>query len=112
MKDNIAITHGYRINFNNPKKIIKSLFMVHNESVNIWTHLCSAIFILLLILYLLTLSFSSSVEFKITDNSSDALMNLTKIGSLKEPLTTEEDTHNPLLESYSEFSESMTNWRN
>lgn len=30
MKDNDAITHGYRINFNNPKKILKSLFMVHN----------------------------------------------------------------------------------
>lgn len=30
MKDNQDITHGYRINFNNPRKILKSLFMVHN----------------------------------------------------------------------------------
>ena len=84
MKDNIDITHGYRINFNNPKKIIKSLFMIHNESVNIWTHLCPAIFIFLLILYISMLSLSSSVEFKMVDqDSSDAIMNLTKMGSLK-----------------------------
>lgn len=53
MKDNDSITHGYRINFNNPKKIIKSLFMIHNESVNIWTHLIPAVAILILISYFL-----------------------------------------------------------
>jgi hypothetical protein len=30
MKDNHHITHGYRIGFDTPKKIFRSLFMVHN----------------------------------------------------------------------------------
>lgn len=44
MKDNTNITDGYRINFNTPTRIIKSLFMIHNESVNIWSHCLPAIF--------------------------------------------------------------------
>jgi|JI10StandDraft_1071094.scaffolds.fasta_scaffold759303_1 hypothetical protein len=39
LKDNDQIHTGYRINFNSKRKLFKSLFMVHNESVNIWTHL-------------------------------------------------------------------------
>lgn len=39
MKDNDKIHTGYRINFNSISKLLKSLFMVHNESVNIWSHL-------------------------------------------------------------------------
>jgi adiponectin receptor len=49
MKDNDHITHGYRINFNTPRKIFRSLFMVHNESVNIWSHFLPAIIILSLL---------------------------------------------------------------
>lgn len=32
------IKRGYRINFNNTQ-LVKSLFMLHNETVNVWTHL-------------------------------------------------------------------------
>lgn len=46
MKDNLHITHGYRINFNTPKKIFRSLFMIHNESVNIWSHCLPAMIII------------------------------------------------------------------
>ena len=53
MKDNEDITHGYRINFNTPQKIFKTMFTLHNESVNIWTHFLPALFILFLIGYLL-----------------------------------------------------------
>lgn len=53
MKDNQDITHGYRINFNTPKKIFKTMFTVHNESVNIWTHFVPALFLLFFIGYLL-----------------------------------------------------------
>jgi hypothetical protein len=49
MKDNLDITHGYRINFNTPSRILRSLFMLHNESVNIWTHCLPALFLLFLI---------------------------------------------------------------
>lgn len=52
MKDNEHITHGYRIGFNSPGKIFKSLFMLHNESVNVWTHLLPALILLSFILYL------------------------------------------------------------
>lgn len=37
--DNDHIITGYRIRFNSKRKICRSLFMLHNESVNIWTHL-------------------------------------------------------------------------
>lgn len=53
MKDNEHITHGYRINFDSPKKIFRSLFMVHNESVNIWTHFVPALILFVFIFYLL-----------------------------------------------------------
>lgn len=53
MKDNEHITHGYRIGFDNPKKILRSLFMVHNESVNIWSHFIPAIILFFFILYLI-----------------------------------------------------------
>lgn len=36
---NIYILTGYRINFNKFRYIIKSLFMIHNETLNIWTHI-------------------------------------------------------------------------
>lgn len=52
MKDNEHITHGYRIGFNTPRKILQSLFMVHNELVNIWTHFFPAIIIVCLLFYL------------------------------------------------------------
>lgn len=53
MKDNEHITHGYRIGFDSPQKILKSLFMLHNESVNVWTHLLPALIVLFFVLYLL-----------------------------------------------------------
>ncbi len=51
MKDNEYIKHGYRINFNSTYKVAKSLFMLHNESVNIWTHLLGALFLVILVFY-------------------------------------------------------------
>jgi len=43
---------GYRINFNNKRKVIKSLFMRHNELVNIWTHLGGAIILMGIVIFL------------------------------------------------------------
>eukprot|EP00347_Sterkiella_histriomuscorum_P005560 403356144 len=37
--DNEYIQRGYRINFNTKSSLCKSLFMLHNESVNVWSHL-------------------------------------------------------------------------
>lgn len=49
--DNEFIKKGYRINFNTPKKIIRTLFMVHNETLNIWTHLLGAFVVLAVLGY-------------------------------------------------------------
>jgi hypothetical protein len=50
-QDNEYIRGGYRINFDTAKKIIKSLFMCHNESANVWTHLCGTFLFIFLITY-------------------------------------------------------------
>jgi adiponectin receptor len=42
------IETGYRINYDSNIAILKSLFMVHNEMVNCWTHLIGAILSLIL----------------------------------------------------------------
>lgn len=54
MKDNAQIQQGYRINFNSIRKLLKSLFMVHNESVNIWSHLLTFLIFICLFAYLFT----------------------------------------------------------
>lgn len=43
-RDNAYITSGYRPASNSYLKSWASLFYVHNESVNIWTHLLGAVF--------------------------------------------------------------------
>ena len=49
--DNRHIFGGYRINYDTPRKIFRTLFMMHNESVNIWTHLFAAVAVLAVIAY-------------------------------------------------------------
>lgn len=41
--DNEYIKLGYRINFNTKRKILKSLFLLHNETVNVWSHLLGVV---------------------------------------------------------------------
>lgn len=53
MKDNQHITHGYRIGFDTPRKILRSLFMLHNESINIWSHFVPALLLICFIVYML-----------------------------------------------------------
>jgi hypothetical protein len=50
-QDNEYIRGGYRINCDSMQKIVRSLFTLHNESLNVWTHLCGAIFFVCLITY-------------------------------------------------------------
>ena len=49
IQDNEFLLHGYRLNFFTMRKIFRSLFMCHNESVNIWTHLLISLFCFYLI---------------------------------------------------------------
>ena len=50
-KDNEYIKKGYLLYCDSIIKALKSLFALHNESVNIWSHLLGAIFFLCLIGY-------------------------------------------------------------
>jgi len=45
---------GWRINFNTYGRVFKSLFMIHNETVNVWSHLLASIFFVFMIGYLYT----------------------------------------------------------
>jgi hypothetical protein len=49
--DNDYILHGYRINFNTVGRILRSLFMIHNETVNVWSHLIGVLVFIGLIVY-------------------------------------------------------------
>ena len=51
MKSNEFILRGYRLNFNSFRKLIKSLFIVHNESINVWTHLLGALIMFILVFH-------------------------------------------------------------
>lgn len=61
LQDNEFIVKGYRLNFNSYSKIIRSMFLIHNETVNIWTHLLGAILFLgMLIYFIFTTDYSSN----------------------------------------------------
>ena len=64
MKENDKIRSGYRINFQTKWRLFKTLFMVHNESINIWTHLLPfLIFLCVMVSFCMTLD---DVDFKRT----------------------------------------------
>lgn len=44
IQDNEYIKGGYLLNCTTFKKTFKSLLIIHNESVNVWSHLIGAIF--------------------------------------------------------------------
>ena len=43
MKTNKFILSGYRINFRSYIDATKSIFMIHNETFNVWSHLVGAV---------------------------------------------------------------------
>lgn len=47
LKDNEYIKRGYRIDHHTFCLTFKSLFTCHNESVNVWSHLCGSLIFLL-----------------------------------------------------------------
>lgn len=48
---NSHIVHGYRVNHEKNKSIFKSIFQLHNETTNIWTHLLGSIIFVFLFIY-------------------------------------------------------------
>ena len=51
IQDNEYLKHGYLLHCNTFKKIFKSFLIMHNESVNIYSHLLGAFFFFVLIWY-------------------------------------------------------------
>lgn len=72
MQDNEYIKSGYLLNCTNFKKTFKSLFMWHNETINIWSHLLAAIVFFFLIFY--TSIFISNYKSQLTYIKQDILI--------------------------------------
>lgn len=51
LTDNIYLTRGYRKDFDSVWLSLRSLFMVHNEIMNIWTHLLGAILFIVVLVF-------------------------------------------------------------
>lgn len=51
LRDNEYIHGGYRLHFNSVGKILRSLFMFHNESFNVWSHLLGVLIFVFLLGY-------------------------------------------------------------
>jgi len=64
LQDNEYINEGYLLNCNTFKKSLKSLFMCHNETINVWSHLLAAIIFFFLIFFtsIFITNFKSQLE--------------------------------------------------
>lgn len=54
MQLNPFIVRGYRLNHHTIRQCLKSMFSLHNESVNIWSHFAGVVFFVFCIYYLVT----------------------------------------------------------
>ena len=70
MQDNEFIKGGYLLNCTTFKKAFRSLLLIHNESVNVWSHLLGAIFFFFLIWY--TTIFITNLQTQVSNIRSDA----------------------------------------
>ena len=53
IRDNEHLKTGYRINFHTYEECARSLFMVHNETVNVWSHLIGSLIFIGMVFYVL-----------------------------------------------------------
>jgi len=54
MVDNEYIHRGYRIGYSNVKSIFGTLFSIHNESINVWSHLLGSILFLVMMVFVVS----------------------------------------------------------
>ena len=54
LKDNEYITSGYKIGYKGLKNGFRTMFMVHNETVNVWTHFLGKLFFLGVLIFMIT----------------------------------------------------------
>lgn len=82
IQDNEYIKFGYILNCNTYSKIFKSLFICHNETVNIWSHLLGAVFFVFLIWY--TSSFITNFNSQLAHVQSEFSLMEQKIQNLND----------------------------
>ena len=82
VQDNEYIIGGYLLNCNTFKKTIRSLLIIHNETVNVWSHLIGACSFFLLIWY--TVIFITNLQTQISNIRSDASTLADKAKELRE----------------------------
>ena len=82
MQDNEYIREGYILNCNTFKRTLRSLLMIHNETVNVWSHLIGAIFFFFLIWY--TTIFITNLQTQVSNIRSDASLVANKAREFKE----------------------------
>ena len=82
MQDNEYIKEGYILNCTTFKKTLRSLLMIHNETVNVWSHLIGAIFFFFLIWY--TTVFITNLQTQVSSIRSDASLIANKAKELNE----------------------------
>ena len=82
MQDNEYIREGYILNCNTFKRTLRSLLMIHNETVNVWSHLVGAIFFIFLIWY--TTIFITNLQTQVSNIRSDASLVANKAREFKE----------------------------
>jgi hypothetical protein len=68
--DNEYILRGYRINFNTNKRIFRSLFLLHNETVNVWSHLLGVFAFIGFLIYTWASLYASSTFGELLQSSS------------------------------------------
>lgn len=56
LQDNKYLIRGYRVDHHRKRDLFKSLFSVHNETVNIWTHLLGSLTFIGISVYILFFS--------------------------------------------------------
>ena len=103
LQDNEYIKNGYLIYCNTFNKIFKSFLILHNETINIWSHLLGAIFFLCLIFY--TSIFITNIRTQISNIRIDSFLVANKVKKLKgEPSNIMDNIYKTMKEIENNFN--------
>lgn len=71
MTFNPHIKLGYRLNFTDPLSIVRSLFIFHNQTINIWTHLLGSIAVFSMIIWFFTIIDKAEIQYQLKKYESN-----------------------------------------
>ena len=111
--DNEYILRGYRINFNTNRKICRSLFLLHNETVNVWSHIIGVIAFIALFIWSLAGLYASNTYRQLMDGDqrylTHGIFNKEQIFLLNHSLAGEINNFDELCQKYLNFSVENSN---